>query len=132
MLPRPGAETAVSNGMPSCWKMRANQRIVSTSLPGGLVVLMWRYSRARRTASSCSCDCAPEKGAPAARNRIASGVILMIEEDALAGAGNKGAGSEMNLVLSRVVEARSKANRPYSAQSAPPVEDQSVLCADAS
>ena len=61
MLPRPGADDAVSNAMPSCVKMSAKNCIVSTSLPGGLVVLMRRYSRVRRTASSCtlamSIDC---------------------------------------------------------------------------
>ena len=38
----------------------------------------------------------------------------MVEEDALVGAGNKGAGSEMNLVLSLVVEARSQVDRRES------------------
>src|SRR5687768_17613085 len=53
MLPLPGADTTVSNGMPSCAKMRANQRMLSTSFPGGFVVFMRRYSRVRCTASLC-------------------------------------------------------------------------------
>ena len=77
MLPRPGADDAVSNAMPSCWKMRANQRIVSTSLPGGFVVLMRRYSRVWRTASSCSLtmsiDCCAAARWPASETRQRTG-----------------------------------------------------------
>src|SRR5205823_14484878 len=54
MLPRPGADDAVSNAMPSCAKIRAKNCIVRFSFPGGLVVLIWRYSRTRWTASSFS------------------------------------------------------------------------------
>src|SRR6185503_10171550 len=43
MLPRPGAEEAVSNWMPSAVKMSAKNFIVAASLPGGLVVLMRMY-----------------------------------------------------------------------------------------
>src|SRR6266566_3699570 len=75
MLPRPGADDAVSNAMPSCAKIRAKNCIVRFSFPGGLVVLIWRYSRTRWTASSCSLassgDCwARRRGIPTPGARV--------------------------------------------------------------
>ena len=46
MFPRPGAEEAVSKGMPSSARIRAKNRMVWSSFPGGLVVLIRRYSSA--------------------------------------------------------------------------------------
>jgi hypothetical protein len=56
----------------------------------------------------------------------------MVEEDALAGAGDKGAGSEMNLVLSRVVRRVLGRSTLGDAVGTTSLEGQSVLCGDAS
>src|SRR5262249_16046209 len=51
-LPRPGAASAVSNGMPSPSRTRARKATPADSLPGGFVVSMATYSRSSPIASS--------------------------------------------------------------------------------